>query len=121
MNAFTPSRRGFLQSSGLVIALSLPVRAMAAPAAPFAPNAFVRVTPDNLVTVVIKHVEFGQGPATGLATIVADEMDADWNQVRIEFAPANDALYKNLAFGTMGTGGSSAMSNSWMQMRNAGA
>jgi isoquinoline 1-oxidoreductase beta subunit len=124
MNAFTPSRRGFLQSAGLVIGLSLPAagRAIAAPgAAPFAPNAFVRVTPDNLVSVVIKHVEFGQGPATGLATIVADEMDADWSQVRIEFAPANDALYKNLNFGTMGTGGSSAIANSWMQMRNAGA
>ncbi|MES2445144.1 MAG: xanthine dehydrogenase family protein molybdopterin-binding subunit [Pseudomonadota bacterium] len=123
MNAFTPSRRGFLQSSGLVIGLSLPAAAMAkgAPSPPFAPNAFVRVTPDNLVTVVIKHVEFGQGPATGLATIVADEMDADWGQVRIEFAPANDALYKNLFFGTMGTGGSSAIANSWMQMRSAGA
>lgn len=123
MNAFTPSRRAFLQSSGLVIGLSLPGAGMAkaAPAAPFAPNAFVRVTPDNLVTVVIKHVEMGQGPATGLATLVADEMDADWGQVRIEFAPANDALYKNLFFGTMGTGGSSAIANSWMQMRSAGA
>lgn len=123
MNAFTPSRRGFLQGSGLTLGLMLPLRgaAAAAPDAPFMPNAFVRVTPDNLVTVVIKHVEFGQGPATGLATIVADEMDADWGQVRVEFAPANDPLYKNLAFGTMGTGGSSAISNSWMQMRSAGA
>ncbi|UZK65829.1 xanthine dehydrogenase family protein molybdopterin-binding subunit [Sphingomonas sp. M1-B02] len=127
MNALTPSRRGFLQSSGLVLGLTLPIGARAAasapaaPAAPFAPNAFVRVSPDNLVTIVIKHVEFGQGPATGLATIAADEMDADWSQVRVEMAPANDPLYKNLAFGTMGTGGSSAISNSWMQMRNAGA
>ncbi|MES2989583.1 MAG: xanthine dehydrogenase family protein molybdopterin-binding subunit [Pseudomonadota bacterium] len=123
MHALLPSRRAFLQSSGLVLGLALPMRGMAktAAAAPFAPNAFVRVSPDNLVSVVIKHVEFGQGPATGLATIVADEMDADWSQIRVEFAPANDALYANLAFGTMGTGGSSAISNSWMQMRNAGA
>ncbi|HEX8301539.1 xanthine dehydrogenase family protein molybdopterin-binding subunit [Sphingomonas sp.] len=124
MHALLPTRRNFLQSSGLVFGLALPMRGMAkgaAAAAPFTPNAFVRVSPDNLVTVVIKHVEFGQGPATGLATILADEMDADWSQVRVEFAPANDALYKNLAFGTMGTGGSSAISNSWMQMRNAGA
>ena len=123
MHALLPTRRELLQSSGLVLGLALPVRGMAkgAAAAPFAPNAFVRVSPDNLVTVVIKHVEMGQGPATGLATILADEMDADWSQVRVEFAPANDALYKNLAFGTMGTGGSSAISNSWMQMRNAGA
>ncbi|RYD48839.1 MAG: xanthine dehydrogenase family protein molybdopterin-binding subunit, partial [Sphingomonadales bacterium] len=123
MNALLPTRRNVLQSSGLVLGLALPMRGMAkgAAAAPFAPNAFVRVSPDNLVTVVIKHVEMGQGPTTGLATILADEMDADWSQVRIEFAPANDPLYKNLAFGTMGTGGSSAISNSWMQMRNAGA
>lgn len=126
MNAVTPSRRGFLKSSGLVIGLALPVgnKAMAAAAADIPPapfNAFVRVTPDNLVTVVIKHIEMGQGPSTGLATILADEMDADWSQVRVEFSPANDPLYKNLFFGTMGTGGSSAIANSWMQMRNAGA
>lgn len=127
MNAIAPTRRGFLQSTGLVLGMALPIgqAAKAAPGQttglPFAPNAFVRVGTDNLVTVIIKHVEFGQGPATGLATLVADEMDADWSQVRVEMAPANDPLYKNLAFGTMGTGGSSAISNSWMQMRSAGA
>jgi isoquinoline 1-oxidoreductase beta subunit len=127
MHALTPTRRNFLQSSGLVLGMALPLgkAAKAAPGQvaglPFAPNAFVRVGTDNLVTVIIKHVEFGQGPATGLATLVADEMDADWGQIRVEMAPANDPLYKNLAFGTMGTGGSSAISNSWMQMRSAGA
>jgi isoquinoline 1-oxidoreductase beta subunit len=124
MNALAPSRRNFLKSSGLVLGLTLPLsgKAMAAVApAPFAPNAFVRVSPDNLVTVIIKHIEMGQGPSTGLATILADEMDADWAQVRVEFAPANDPLYKNLYFGTMGTGGSSAIANSWDQMRAAGA
>lgn len=127
MNAITPTRRGFLQSTGLVLGMALPIgqAAKAAPGQttglPFAPNAFVRVGTDNLVTVIIKHVEFGQGPATGLATLVAEEMDADWGQVRVEMSPANDPLYKNLAFGTMGTGGSSAISNSWMQMRSAGA
>ena len=124
MNAFTPSRRAFLQSGGIAIGLALPVGKGAIAAAqpqPFAPNAFVRVTPDNLVTIVIKHIEFGQGPATGLATIAADEMDADWSQVRVEMAPANDKLYANLNMGTMATGGSSAIANSWMQMRTAGA
>lgn len=124
MTAVATDRRQFLAGSGLVLGLMLPMRGARAmaPAGPtFAPNAFVRVLPDNSVSVVIKHVEFGQGPATGLTTIVADEMDADWGQMRIEFAPANDPLYKNLAFGTMGTGGSTAMANSWMQMRNAGA
>jgi isoquinoline 1-oxidoreductase beta subunit len=123
MTIIETDRRKFLAGSGLVLGLMLPMRGAKAlaPAPTFAPNAFVRVLPDNTISVVIKHVEFGQGPATGLATIVADEMDADWSQVRIEFAPANDPLYKNLAFGTMGTGGSTAMGNSWMQMRNAGA
>ena len=123
MNAPTADRRQFLAGSGLVLGLVLPMRGAKAvtPTAVFAPNAFVRVLPDNTVSVVIKHIEFGQGPATGLTTIVADEMDADWAQMRVEFAPANDPLYKNLAFGTMGTGGSTAMANSWAQMRNAGA
>lgn len=123
MNAVT-NRREFLASAGLVLGLALPAgRTLAATsaAAPFAPNAFVRIAADDSVTVIIKHIEFGQGPATGLATIIADELDADWGQMRIEFAPANDPLYKNLAFGTMGTGGSTAMANSWMQMRTAGA
>jgi isoquinoline 1-oxidoreductase beta subunit len=125
MNAITPTRRAFLQSSGLALGMALPMgkAAIAAPAqaAPWRPNAFVTVTPDNLVTVMIKHIEMGQGPATGLATLVADEMDADWSQVRVQMSPANDPLYKNLYFGTMGTGGSSAIANSWDQMRTAGA
>ena len=123
-NTLVPSRRGFLQSTGLVLGLALPMGrglAAAAPTAPFQPNAFVKVTPDNLVTIVIKHIEFGQGPATGLATLAADEMDADWGQVRIEHATNNDKLYANLFFGTMATGGSTAIANSFMQMRSAGA
>ena len=64
----------------------------------------------------------GQGTYTGLATIVAEELDADWAQIRVESAPADASKYANLAFGTIqGTGGSSAMANSWMQLRNAGA
>lgn len=126
MNAVTPTRRGFLQSAGLVLGMALPLGKAASAATgqaglPFAPNAFVRVGTDNLVTVIIKHVEFGQGPATGLATLVAEELDADWSQVRVEMSGANDPLYKNLMFGTMGTGGSTAIANSWMQMRSAGA
>lgn len=118
------NRREVIGSAALVIGLALPIgrRAFAGtPSAPFAPNAFVRIAEDDTVTVIIKHVEFGQGPSTGLTTIVADELDADWAQMRMAFAPANDPLYKNLLLGTMGTGGSTAMANSWMQMRNAGA
>ena len=87
----------------------------------FAPNAFVRIGTDDTVTVLIKHIEFGQGPFTGLATLVAEELDADWSKVRAEHAPSNTELYKNLAFGVQGTGGSSAIANSYEQMRKAGA
>ena len=88
----------------------------------FAPNAFLRIGADNSVTVIAKHVEMGQGAYTGIATIVAEELDADWAQVRVESAPADAKRYANLAFGTLqGTGGSSAMANSWMQLREAGA
>ncbi len=87
-----------------------------------APNTFVRIAPDNSVTVLAKHIEMGQGAHTGLATILAEELDADWGQVRVEAAPADATRYNNLAFGQIqGTGGSTAMANSWEQMRKAGA
>jgi isoquinoline 1-oxidoreductase beta subunit len=87
----------------------------------FAPNAFVRIGTDDTVTVLVKHSEFGQGPLTGLATLVAEELDADWSKVRAEHAPADANLYKNLALGSQGTGGSTAIANSYEQMRKAGA
>jgi isoquinoline 1-oxidoreductase beta subunit len=97
-------------------------RALAAAAGAFEPNAFLRVAPDNSVTVIAKHLEMGQGSYTGLATIVAEELDADWAQIRVESAPADAKLYNNLAFGTVqGTGGSTAIANSWMRLRQAGA
>ncbi len=97
-------------------------RAAAATNDVLAPNAFVRVAPDNTVTVIIKHVEMGQGTYTGLATIVAEELDADWSQVRAESAPADATRYNNLQFGQIqGTGGSTAVANSWDQLRQAGA
>ena len=86
-----------------------------------APNAFVRVAPDNIVTVISKHCDAGQGIHTGLATILAEELDADWAQIRVEPAPADRALYKNLQFGDQETGGSNSIPNSWEQYRRAGA
>ncbi|MEL6366239.1 MAG: molybdopterin cofactor-binding domain-containing protein, partial [Pseudomonadota bacterium] len=74
-----------------------------------------------IVTVLVKHIEFGQGPLTGLSTIVADEMDASWEQMRGELAPANTALYVNSLFGVQGTGGSTAIASSYEPMRKAGA
>jgi isoquinoline 1-oxidoreductase subunit beta len=130
-----PTRRAFLKSAGTVTAMALTIGfewagttrragAVAAPSAgaPFAPNAFLRIGADNSVTVIAKHVEMGQGAYTGIATIVAEELDADWSSVRVESAPADATRYANSVFGKLqGTGGSSAMANSWMQLREAGA
>src|ERR1700687_5221990 len=109
---------GWLAPTGAEAALP---GAEGAAAGPLAPNAFVRVGTDNLVTVICKHHEMGQGNTTGLASLVADELDADWSLVRTEYAPSDAALYKNLAFGMQGTGGSSAIANSFLQYRSAGA
>ncbi len=124
------TRRGVLASGGLVVAIGwLPGTASAAAQAregtaahaAFEPNQFVSIGADNLVTIVNKHHEMGQGNTTGLATLLADELDADWSLVRTEYAGANVKLYANLAFGMQGTGGSSAIANSYMQYRTAGA
>ncbi len=128
------SRRRFLQgSAGLTLGFWLP--AVAAPAAgpgkagedavgpiPFEPNAFLRIGTDNSVTVISKHLEMGQGTYTGLATILAEELDADWKMLRVEGAPADARRYNNLFWGpAQGTGGSTAIANSWEQLRRAGA
>ena len=121
------SRRDFLKGSAAVAAAPLVIGLDAAGNIAVAEEGvimasdFVRVATDGTVKVIIKHVEAGQGPATGLATLVAEEMNADWNKVEIEFAPVDNARYANLAFGVQGTGGSTAMANSYLQYREAGA
>lgn len=132
------SRRNFLkQGAGLTLGVVLPTmsgKALAAGAGPgiagagpvaediFSPNAFVRIGTDDTVTVIAKHLEMGQGTYTGLATLVAEELDANWNQVKVQGAPSNARLYNNLFWGqAQGTGGSTAIANSFMQMRQAGA
>jgi isoquinoline 1-oxidoreductase subunit beta len=86
---------------------------------------FVRIDPDNTVTVICKHVEAGQGVWTGLPAVVAEELDASWSQMRAESSPAQVPTYGNFAFGpkgnVQGTGGSTSMANSWDQLRRAGA
>ena len=128
-----PTRRQFLKGAaavgaGLVVEFRLePVRAQTPAPAPgvLAPNAFVRIAPDNTVTIVAKHLEMGQGVHTGLATLIAEELDADWSQIRVEAAPADAKRYKNLAWGPLisvqATGGSNSIRNSWEQLRRAGA
>ncbi|HWK75841.1 MAG TPA: xanthine dehydrogenase family protein molybdopterin-binding subunit [Povalibacter sp.] len=121
------SRRDVLKAgAALTIAFWLPQRGAVAAEAPTSavlePNAFVRIGDDDTVTVISKHVEMGQGSYTGLATLIAEELDADWKQVSVEGAPADAKLYNNLSFGPMqGTGGSSSLSNSFDQLRSAGA
>ncbi|MBC7164573.1 MAG: xanthine dehydrogenase family protein molybdopterin-binding subunit [Roseovarius sp.] len=121
------SRRGFLKLSagatgGLMLGAALqPELARAQGAGEMLATPFVHIRPDNTVVVIVKHLDMGQGSATGLATLVAEELDADAAQVTTEFAPANTALYANTLMGVQGTGGSTAMANSWQQYREAGA
>jgi isoquinoline 1-oxidoreductase beta subunit len=111
-----------------------PVAAQRSPAGPgqaggqviaqsaFEPNAFIRIGQDDIVTVYSKHLEMGQGVYTGLATIVADELDADWAQMRVESSEADARRYNNLFFGPVqGSGGSTSIANSWEQLRKAAA
>tara|TARA_B100000768_G_scaffold119551_1_gene110594 strand:- start:327 stop:2489 length:2163 start_codon:yes stop_codon:yes gene_type:complete len=126
------SRRSFIKKTismgaGMTLSVSTPVIASSKPFEEIGKkdhltaNAFVSVSADNSVTIKIKHIEFGQGTFTGLATLAAEEMDADWDQIVAESAPANKDLYSNLFFGSQATGGSTAIANSYIQMREAGA
>ena len=123
------SRRQFLKSGAVLaaapVALTVGIDSAGQFAAASGPGAlasdFVHITADDRVVVVVKHFEAGQGPATGLATLVAEELNADWDKVETVFAPADNTRYANLLFGLQGTGGSSAMANSYPQYRRAGA
>ncbi|HWA21385.1 MAG TPA: molybdopterin cofactor-binding domain-containing protein [Caulobacterales bacterium] len=121
-DGFSPSRRNFLQVStaaggGLLISVMIPGVAAAADAkGVFAPNNFVRIGADGIVTIMAKNPECGQGIKTALPMIVADELDADWSKVRIEQADSVPALY-----GAQRAGGSRSIPNEWIAMRKAGA
>ena len=110
-----PSRRDFLKTSaaatgGLVIAFNVPaakrIAALgAAPVSSFAPNAFLRIGTDDTVTVLLAHSEMGQRIWTSLPMLIAEELDCDWSQIRVEHAPAAPE-YAHTAFGVQATGGS---------------
>ena len=75
------------------------------------------------MTVLSAHMDGGQGIYTGVATLVAEELDADWSKLRVEGAAGNPKLYGNLTWGgkVQGTGGSSSTASSWQRYRQAGA
>ncbi len=86
----------------------------------FIPNAWIRINPDDFVTIMIHHSEMGQGITTALSMIVAEELDADWSKVRAEMAPVA-RVYKNPAYKVQYTGGSTSVKTSWDVLRKAGA
>ncbi|MCY4335275.1 MAG: molybdopterin-dependent oxidoreductase [Litoreibacter sp.] len=120
----TISRRTFLAGSGaavLVLGLS-PSGAVASAKTDAALNPFVKITSEGKVIAVVKHFEMGQGPTTGLSTLIAEELGVGMDQIDYEFAPSNPEVYNNLLFGPFqGTGGSTAIANSFNQYRQAGA
>ena len=125
-----PSRRQFLigaaaAGAGLTIGFHVPKGPGGALAAETVNpiNAYLRIAPDGTVTVLSAHMDGGQGIYTGIATLVAEELGADWSQLRVEGAAGNPDLYGNLTWGgaVQGTGGSSSIPSSWERYRRAGA
>jgi isoquinoline 1-oxidoreductase beta subunit len=123
-----PTRRGFLRATAaasLTVGFS-PLLGRIASAAEAGPNpfeAYLTIDPDSTVTVLSAHMDMGQGIYTGIATLVAEELDAGWAQMRVEGAAGNPKLYGNLMWGgtAQGTGGSTAIASSWDRYRQAGA
>ena len=89
-------------------------------AAPLA-NAFIRIDDKGVVTLIIPQVEMGQGVYTSLSQILAEELDADWNRVRVEHAPPNEKFYINPMLGVQATGNSNSIRGFWKPLRTAGA
>ena len=120
-------RRDFLRvtagvGAGLTLAVMLDGCAESPPSAPgiFAPNAWIRIGRDGIVTVMVDRSEMGQGISTALPMLVAEELDADWAMVRYQFAEANAAYY-NPIMKIQATGGSTSVRAGWLPLRQAGA
>jgi isoquinoline 1-oxidoreductase subunit beta len=106
---------GIAAGAGLVIGFYLPHKSSSGDVDSFSPNAYLRITPDNKVTIVVARSEMGQGVRTALPMILAEELEADWKQIAIEQAGASTL------FGDQTTGGSASIRTTWDPMRKAGA
>ncbi|OLB17034.1 MAG: aldehyde dehydrogenase [Gemmatimonadetes bacterium 13_2_20CM_69_8] len=127
------SRRTFLQTGaavggGLLLGFTLPPLSPLSPLpprvrndGPFAPNAFIRIDRDGRVTLMMHKVEMGQGTYTSMPMLLAEELEVELSQVRLEHAPPNDALYAEPLFGVQETGGSTSVRGNWEPLRRAGA
>ncbi len=124
------SRRRLLQvgaaaGGGLLLSLSLPPlahrKAEAADADEFVPNAFIRIDNDGQIVLTMPYVEMGQGTYTSIPMLIAEELEVNLKQVRLEHAPPNEKLYANPLLGVQATGGSTAIRAAWKPMREAGA
>jgi isoquinoline 1-oxidoreductase beta subunit len=125
------SRRQFLSigaavGGGLLLKFSIPSMFTSAIAdeasnAPFAPNAFIRIDPNGMVTMTMAYVEMGQGTYTSIPMLMAEELEVEMKDIVLEHAPPNDKLYYNPGLGFQLTGGSTAIRMSWDPMRKAGA
>ena len=122
------SRRGFLQAGataggGLLLHLMLPAAndAAAGEADAFTPNAFIRIGTDGEIVLTMPYVEMGQGTYTSIPMLIAEELEVDLKQVRLEHAPPNEKLYANPLLGIQATGNSNAIRGAWKPLRQAGA
>jgi isoquinoline 1-oxidoreductase beta subunit len=128
------SRRAFLHGTGLLLGFALTGAStesvFAAPASrvvgseitgTFAPNGFIRINPTGAVTLVMPMVEMGQGVYTSLSMLLAEELEVKLDQIQVQHAPPNHALYVNSIIGIQNTGGSASVRAFWTPLRRAGA
>ena len=122
------SRRRFLQAGaaaggGLMLSVRLPLGGGKAQAADdaFVPNAFIRIERDGQIVLTMPYVEMGQGTYTSIPMLIAEELEVELKQVRLEHAPPNEKLYANPLIGVQATGNSNAIRGAWQPLRLAGA
>jgi isoquinoline 1-oxidoreductase beta subunit len=122
------SRRQFLTVSaalggGLVVGFTTSTARAAegAAGATFTPNAFIRIGSDGQIVLTMPYVEMGQGTYTSIPMLIAEELEVDLKQVRLEHAPPDEKRYANPLLGVQATGNSNAIRGSWQPLRQAGA